>query len=149
MVVTPYGTSVNASSIPDSSGPDVAGGDRTVFGYHYDFNASTYAGNFNLVYGWDGQPFDLGGLGGTLSNIDTLTTVFSHESQEAMTDAQPFSGITCFPGSSFPGSGRGEIGDFEPESFNLDEYRVDGALVQATWDFSAKAFTVSDGNSQH
>ena len=66
-----------------------------------------------------------------------------------MTDAQPFSGIICNAGGSLPGGGSGEIGDFEPEDYNLDEYRVDGVLVQAMWDYDAQAFTVSDGNSQH
>jgi hypothetical protein len=145
MVITPYGTYVDASSIPN----DTNGGDRTVVGYHFDFNASTNYGNYNLVYGWVGQPFDIGGLGGSLSNLDTITSVFSHESSEAMTDAQPFSGVTCNAGASLPGGGSGEIGDFEPEDFNLDEYRVDGVLVQAMWDNNAQAFTVSDGNSQH
>ena len=31
----------------------------------------------------------------------------------------------------------------------MDEYRVDGILVQAMWDYNVQAFTVSDGNSQH
>ena len=48
-----------------------------------------------------------------------------------------------------PGGGSGEIGDFEPEDYNLDEYRVNGVLVQAMWDYNSQAFTVSDGNSQH
>jgi hypothetical protein len=140
IVITPFGTNVNEATIPERT--------RTTFGYHYDFNGSTNYGNFNLVYGWVGQPSNLGGLGGTLSNLDTITSVFSHESSEAMTDAQPFSGVTCQAPASLGGGG-GEIGDFEPEWFNLDDYRVNGVLVQAMWDLNAGAFTVSDGNSQH
>ena len=145
MVITPYGTYVNVASIP----ADSHAGDRTVFGYHFDVNASTNYGNYNLVYGWTGQPYNIPGLGGSLTNIDSITSVFSHESSEAMTDAQPFSGVTCKAGANLPGGGSGEIGDFEPEDYNLDEYRVDGVLVQAMWDNNAQAFTVSDGNSQH
>jgi hypothetical protein len=142
IVMTPVGTAIEASSVPS----EVAGGDRTIVGYHFDFDATTSHGSFNLVYAWIGD-YSVYGLGGTLNNLDTTTSAISHECSEAMTDAQPFSGITCSAGSSLPGGGLGEIGDFEPESYNLDEYRVNGVLVQATWDFNAGAFTVSDGNS--
>ena len=65
MVITPYGVYVNESSLPHDTG--------TAFGYHYDWDASTNYGNFNLVYGWTGQPSNVGGLGGTLSDLDTIT----------------------------------------------------------------------------
>jgi hypothetical protein len=144
VVVTPFNTYVNENSLPGN-------GDKTVIGYHYDANVITNSGVHNLIYAWVGQPFNIGGLGGALSNRDTITSVFSHESSEAMTDAQPFSGITCNGGALLPSGlgGSGEIGDFEPEDYNLDDYRVDGVLVQAMWDHQAQAFTVSDGNSQH
>jgi hypothetical protein len=145
MVITPYGTGVDESTLPHDS----TAGNRAALGYHFDWDASTSFGNYNLVYGWVGQPLNLPGLGGTLSNLDTITSVFSHESSEAMTDAQPFSGITCYAGRFLPGGGHGEIGDFEPEWFNLDDYRVNGVLVQAMWDDNAQAFTVSDGKTQH
>ena len=137
MVVTPFGTSVNGSTIPGDTG--------AAAGYHYDFNASTNYGNYNLIYGWTGQPSNF--VNG--SNLDTITDIFSHELQEAMTDPQPFSGITCNAGASLPGGGSGEIGDFEPEDYNLDTYRVNGVLEQAMWDDNAQAFTVSDGNNRH
>ena len=147
IVVTPLGTAIQNSSVPreDGGGGD---GDQTTVGYHYDWNASTDYGSYNLVYAWIGNYY-LSALGGTLDNLDSITSPLSHETSEAMTDAQPFSGITCNAGSSLPGGGSGEIGDFEPEDYNLDEYRVDGVLVQAMWDYNAQAFTVSDGNSQH
>jgi hypothetical protein len=146
IVVTPQGTAIDASSIPDNG--RVAGGDQTVIGYHFDWNASTNYGTYNLVYAWIGNYY-LYGLGGTLNNLDSITSPISHETSEAMSDAQPFSGITCSAGSSLPGGGNGEIGDFEPEDYNLDLYRVNGVLVQAMWDYNAQAFTVSDGSSQH
>ncbi len=176
VVVTPQGTAIDSGSlpmkgkvayeasvkdgnkpIPTSSDPKQGkggpeggvsgGGVSTTVGYHYDFNASTKYGNYNLIYAWIGN-YTLGGLQGTMNNLDSITSVFSHESSEAATDSQPFSGITVNAGSSLPGGGSGEIGDFEPEDFNLEEYRVDGVLVQATWDYVHQAFVVSDGTSQ-
>jgi hypothetical protein len=144
MVVTPFGTSVDASTIHAGDG-----GVDAVVGYHNDFYATNGINTVNLVYGVVTQPFLVAGLGGGLTNLDQLTSTFSHESAEAMTDAQPFSGILTDAGPALPGGGAGEIGDFEPEDYNLDLYRVDGVLVQALWDFNAQAFTVSDGNSQH
>jgi hypothetical protein len=152
VVVTPYGTAIDGSTIPMQGNVafqgGVQGGDKATVGYHYDFNAGTNYGNYNLVYAWIGN-YTLSGMGG-LSNLDSLSAIFSHESSEAMTDSQPFSGITTSAGPSLPdGGGFGEIGDFEPEDFNVEDYRVDGVLAQATWDYNYQAFVVSDGTSQN
>ncbi len=176
VVVTPQGTAIDSSSVPmkgkvgfeaavkdgnkstpagsdpkqskDGPGGGVGGVASTTVGYHYNFGANTNYGNYNLIYAWIDN-LNLSGLKGTINNLDSMSSIFSHESSEAMTDAQPSSGITVNAGSSLPGGGsNGEIGDFEPEDFNLDLYRVDGVLAQATWDYVHQAFVVSDGNSQ-
>jgi hypothetical protein len=134
IVITPFGT------VYDSP--------LKIAGYHSDAIELTKGGIYDLVYGWVGQPHNFGGsVGG--SNLDTITSVFSHESSEAMTDAQPFSGIVCIQVALLGPPVVGEIGDFEPEAYNAYDYRVSGVLVQAMWDYNAQAFTVSDGNSQH
>jgi Ca2+-binding RTX toxin-like protein len=109
-------------------------------GYHDHFSGATYAGTEDIVYAWVGN-----NLNSNYSALDFITMVLSHELGEAMTDAQPTSGVSVRAGSGW-GTGTDEIGDYEPDQTYT--YRVNGVLVQALWDYYEQAFTVGDGNSQ-
>jgi hypothetical protein len=68
--------------------------------------------------------------------LDELTTVFSHELVESVSDPEPLSGI-CI--------GTNELADGEPQSYR---YRLNGALVQSYFSQQDLAFIVPTGQAQ-
>src|SRR5262249_46335011 len=85
--------------------------------------------------------------GWTINNgpLDTLTTIFSHELIEAVTDPEG-TAIQVNPRNSGPGGSWNEISDGEAMNY---AYRLNGSLVQSYWSQRDGRFVVPTGQAQN
>jgi hypothetical protein len=152
------------NGIPDDSSniylvvtaPGVTSGFAGDVGFHFPSHiVPGWAVNLesDLAEGWVGSPGNV--ATNSQSFLDSVTTVFSHELVESITDPW-LHGVQATAGANFKvtDDGECEIADFEAVRYT---YRVNGTLAQAFWSensaqmfapFNTPGFIVNDGTTQ-